>query len=198
VKSSLAILFVALLGLFVGCGPRADNSRITLPAPVESTTLGPGDVLSIEIVGEKELPLEYQVASDGTIDVPYIQRVQVDGLEPQEVAELLRKRFVEQKILSNPSIVVRAKAYNSKLITILGQVAKPGSFPLSPGMTFVQAISQAGGFNAIANRDRINLTRKTKQGAKTVVLSADAITDGRSPDFPLQAGDQIYVNERIF
>jgi polysaccharide export outer membrane protein len=81
---------------------------------------------------------------------------------------------------------------------VLGQVQRPGSFPLTPGMTLVQAISNAGGLNAIANGDRVNLTRKDKQSATTVVLSFDSITDGRSPDIPLQAGDQIYVHERVF
>jgi protein involved in polysaccharide export with SLBB domain len=63
----------------------------------------------------------------------------------------------------------------------------------------VQVISDAGGLNAIANGERVNLTRKDKQRASTtVVLSFDSITEGRSPDIPLQAGDQIYVNERVF
>jgi len=44
----------------------------------------------------------------------------------------------------------------------------------------------------------VNLTRKDKQSASTVVLSFDSITDGSSPDIPLQAGDQIYVHERVF
>jgi hypothetical protein len=42
------------------------------------------------------------------------------------------------------------------------------------------------------------LTRKLKNGAKTVVLSVDSITEGRSPDVPLQAGDVIYISERVF
>jgi polysaccharide biosynthesis/export protein VpsN len=81
---------------------------------------------------------------------------------------------------------------------VLGQVQRPGSFPLTPGMTLVQVVSEAGGFNSIANRDRVTLTRRTKQGSRTVVVSIDAIMDGQAPDIPLQAGDQIYVHERVF
>ena len=54
------------------CGSSQDNSHIKLPPPVESTTLGPGDVFHMRIVGEKDLPEEYQIASDGTVDLPYI------------------------------------------------------------------------------------------------------------------------------
>lgn len=199
--SSLRLLLVAALSLLLaapGCGPRADNSRIKLSAPVESTTIGPGDIFHMEIVGEKDLPKEYQVASDGSVDVPYIHRLEVAGLEPQEIAHRVRERLIEDKILRDPSVVVRVKEYNSKRVTVLGQVQKPGSFPLTPGMTLIQAISLAGGFNSIANRDRINLTRKGKDRSETVQLSVEAITDGRAQDIPLQAGDQIYVHERIF
>jgi polysaccharide export outer membrane protein len=192
----VALCLVAGLGW--GCSSTMDNSKVKLPDPVESTTLGPGDVFHMQIVGEKELPQEYQVASDGTVDLPYIHTVRVAGLEPQQVARLVRDRLVQDKILTDPSIVVTVKEYKSKSITVLGQVQKPGSFPLTPGLTLLQAISQAGGFTSIANKDRVNLTRQGKTGRKTVVLSVDAITEGRSPDLALQAGDSIYVHERVF
>lgn len=181
-----------------GCASNADNSRVKLAAPQESTTLGPGDVFQMQIVGEKELPVEYQVASDGTVDLPYIHTLKVSGLEPQEIARLVRQRLIQEKILTDPSVVVSVKEYRSKVVTVLGSVQKPGSFPLTPGLTLLQAVSQAGGLTSIANKDRVNLTRKGKGGAQTVVISVDAITEGRSPDIPLQAGDSIYVHERVF
>jgi protein involved in polysaccharide export with SLBB domain len=197
-RRSIALLSGLLLQFVLACGPKVDNSQVKLPDPVESTTLGPGDVFTLDMVGEKELPREFQVASDGTVDFPYVHRLKVQGLEPQEVAHAVRERLIEQRILVDPSIIVSVKEYNSKRITVLGQVQRPGSFPLTPGMTLVQAISNAGGLNAIGNGERVNLTRKDKQGTTTAVLSFDSITDGRSPDLPLQAGDQIYVHERVF
>lgn len=186
------------LCLLFACAPRADNSLAKLPAPVESTTVGPGDVVIIEVVGEKELPREYQIDSEGAVAVPYVGSVPVGGLEPQEIARVIRERLIEKRILTDPSVIVRVEEYNSKKVTVLGQVTKAGSFPLTPGMTLLQAISLAGGFNAIANTRSINLTRKTKDGTRTVKLSVDAITDGKFPDVSLQAGDQIYVPERLF
>ncbi|GMV12310.1 MAG: polysaccharide export protein [Polyangiaceae bacterium] len=194
----LLVVFGVQAASLAACTGGQDNSNVKLPAPIESTTLGPGDVFTLQVVGEKELPSEYQIASDGTVDLPYIHSLKVSGLEPQEVARLVRKRLIEEKILNDPSVVVSVKEYNSKRITVLGQVAKPGSFPLTPGLTLIQAISLAGGLTAIANHDRLNLTRQTKSGRTTVVISVDAITDGRSPDLPLQAGDSIYVHERVF
>lgn len=194
-------MWMLLLGLVLGWAVQGCASARPAPvlaAPVESTTVGPGDVIELEIVGEKDLPKEYQVASDGTVDFPYIQRVSVGGLEPQEIQALVREKLIAAQILTQPSVVVKIKAYNSKRVTVLGQVQKPGSFPLSPGLTLIQAISQAGGLNSIADKDDIRLTRKTKEGSRTVTVDVKAISQGTQPDIPLQAGDQIYVPERVF
>jgi polysaccharide export outer membrane protein len=180
------------------CGPKTDNAHVHLTAPVENTTVGPGDVFSVQVVGEKDLPTEYQVASDGTVDFPYVHRTRVDGLEPQEIVALLRARLIKEKILTDPSIVLEVRQYNSKHVTIMGQVQKPGSLPFAQGLTLIQAISMAGGFNAIAKTDQVHLSRHTKTNTETVVLSVDAIIEGRSPDVPLQAGDQIFVHQRVF
>jgi polysaccharide export outer membrane protein len=198
VELAAMLLCAWLPALGSGCGPKVDNSRVKLPQPVESTTLGPGDLFTLEVVGEKDLPKDFQVASDGTVDFPYVHRMEVQGLEPQELARTVRARLIELRILTDPSVIVSVKEYNSKRVTVLGEVKKPGSFALRPGMTLVQAISDAGGLSAIANGDRVNLTRKERGSARTVVLSFDSITSGKSPDLPLQAGDQIFVNERVF
>ena len=200
---ALRVLVFRAIGLFLalsywGCAPHVDNARVALPPPVESSTIGPDDVFRMQIVGEKDLPEEYQVSSDGSVDIPYVHRIQAAGLQPQELANLVRDKLIADQILKDPSVIVTIKEYRSKKITVLGQVQKPGSFPFATGMTLLQAVSVSGGFTSIAKTDRVNLTRKTKSGSKTVVLSVDSITDGRSPDIPLQAGDVIYVSERVF
>lgn len=169
-----------------------------LPPPSESTSVGAGDVFTMQIIGERDLPTEYQIAPDGFVNLPYVHRVHVEGLEPQEISDLIRKRMIEEKILSDPSVLIRVREYSSKHILILGQIARVGSYPFFPGLTLVRAISMAGGFSAIAKKDHVNLTRKTKTGLKTVVISVDSIMEGRSTDIMLQAGDQIYIEERIF
>src|SRR5512133_1993799 len=191
-------LIVMSLVVLLGCGSAIDNSQVKLPPPIESTTVGPDDVFVLRIVGEKDIPEEYQVASDGTVDLPYIHRVPVSGLEPHEIARAVRERLMEAKILRDPSVVVMIKEYRSKKITVLGQVQKPGSFPLTSGLTLLQAVSLSGGFTSIAKTNQVRLTRKLKDGAKTVILSVDSITEGSSPDVPLQAGDVLYISERVF
>jgi polysaccharide export outer membrane protein len=152
----------------------------------------------LQIVGEKDLPQEFQVASDGTADLPFLQRVHVAGLEPQDIARVVREQLVAKKFLVDPVVIVQVREYHSRTVVLLGQVAKPGSFPLTPGLTLVQAISLAGGLTAIADDDKVTLTRKIGNGTKTVRVSVDAIMDGKMQDVPLQAGDRVYVYERLF
>jgi len=152
----------------------------------------------MEVVGEKDLPREYQIASDGSVDLPYLHTVQIAGLEPQEIGRLIRKLLMEKQLLNDPSVVVRVKEYNSRRVTIMGQVAKPGTFPFTSGLTLIQALSQAGGLTGLANIDRVNLTRRSAGGSRTVVISIGTIMEGRSADIPLQSGDRIFVHERMF
>ncbi|MEP7050378.1 MAG: polysaccharide biosynthesis/export family protein [Pseudomonadota bacterium] len=180
------------------CASNSGAPPSNLAAPVERNVLGAGDTFTMEIVGEKDLPHEYQVASDGTVDLPYVHTLHVADLEAQEVARLVREHLIAEKVLTDPSVVVQVKEYASRHITLLGQVAKPGSFPLAPGMSLIQAISQAGGLTAVASSSHVNLTRKTAKGQQTVEVDVGAITEGKASDIPLQAGDQIYVHERLF
>lgn len=191
---SLSVLSVG----FAGCQPSGPQRSPRLSAAVRNTTLGPGDIFRVEIVGEKDLPIEFQVAADGTVAFPYINELDVAGLEPQQLAKKIRERLIEKEILTDPSVVVTVTEYRSKMVTVLGQVQKPGSFNLSPGMTLLQAVSMAGGFTSIAQKNRVNLTRVSEGKAETVIVNMELIYSGNSDDILLQSGDSIYVNERVF
>jgi protein involved in polysaccharide export with SLBB domain len=192
-------LVLGLLGLtLLGCGPRRAPRPVNLPPPSDKTTIGPGDVFFLQIVGEKELPQEFQVASDGSADLPYVHRLEVAGLEPQEIARVVRQLLIDKKILSDPVVIVQVREYRSRSVILLGQVVKPGSFPLTPGLTLLQAVSLAGGLTPIADGDKVTLTRRVGKGTMTVRVSVDAITEGDLQDIPLQAGDRVYVSERLF
>jgi protein involved in polysaccharide export with SLBB domain len=199
VSRGVVLALVCLLTVLgMACGSGAPAQPTNLAPPTERNVLGPGDSFTMEIVGEKDLPREYQVASDGTVDFPYLHTLKVADLEAQELAHLIRDKLIEAKVLTDPSVVVQVREFSSRHVTLLGQVAKPGSYPLLPGMSLIQAISQAGGLTAVASSDHVNLTRKTATGQQTVEVSVGAIQEGKAPDLPLQAGDQIYVHERLF
>src|ERR1700733_12684766 len=162
VLSTLACL--ALLGaLALGCG-RAHPGPPNLPAPTPSTTVGPGDMFEVSVLGEKDLPKEYRVQPDGTVEFPYVDRLIVGGLEPQQIEELIKKALVDKKILVDPQVTLVVKQYNSKKVSVIGQVQKPGSLSWSEGMKLVEAISLSGGFTPLADADHVRITRTVSPG----------------------------------
>jgi protein involved in polysaccharide export with SLBB domain len=196
VSSLLLLLLVA--ALLLGCG-RGHPGPPNLPVPTPSTNVGPGDVFEVSVLGEKDLPKEYRVQPDGSIGFPYIDRIIVAGLEPQQIEELIKTQLVQKKILVDPQVTLVVKQYNSKKVSVIGSVQKPGSLPWTEGMKLVEAISLAGGFTVLADADHVFLTRNVNP-TKTVtaVISVDDITDGKQADIPLQAGDTIKVETRVF
>jgi polysaccharide export outer membrane protein len=160
--------------------------------------MGVGDVFELRIVGEEKLPTTFTIARDGTADLPYLKRMKVEGLEPQEVAELVRAKLMAGQILTDPSVSVSIKEYNSKRVVVLGEVQKPGSLPIEPGMTLLRALSMAGGFNSLANKSKVTLRRKVEGKVRVVVISVEDIMSNAVPDVPLQAGDSVNVEQRVF
>ena len=182
----------------LGC-VRARATLPNLPPPAQSTTVGPGDLFEVSVLGEKDLPKEYRVQPDGTIEFPYLDRLTVAGLEPQQIEDLIKTQLMAKQVLSAPQVTLVVKQYNSKKVSIIGAVQKPGSLPWSEGMKLIDAISLAGGLTSMANGDRVRITRVAGP-SKTVsaTVSIDDISDGKIADVPLQAGDTIKVEQRIF
>jgi protein involved in polysaccharide export with SLBB domain len=189
---------LVLAFLVVACSG-AHHGPPNLPTPTPSTTMGPGDVFEVSVLGEKDIPKEFRIQPDGTVDFPYVDRLQVGGLEPQQIEELIKSQLVEKKILVQPQVTLVVKQYNSKKISVIGAVQKPGSLPWSEGIKLVDAISLSGGFSSLADADHVRITRLVG-GGKTVTatVSVDDITDGKLSDLPLQAGDTIKVDQRVF
>jgi len=190
------LLFFVMLQLACVSAP---VKQPKLPPPIETSSLGPGDVIEVTVYDEPSMSKTFKVAPNGTIDFPLVGTLEIEGKEPQEIAELIKTRLRDGKILKNPSVSVLVKEVNSKKVAVFGQVQKPGQFPMTEGMTVVQAISLAGGFTSLADRDRVTLNRRvSKEKVIRVVFSVAAITEGKMNDILLQSGDTLYVEERAF
>lgn len=182
----------------VGCsGGRPPPPQLP---PIEiSGRVGAGDKLEISVVGEKDLPPEYPIYSDGTIEFPYLAPIKVEGMEPQQIAGVVRAKLIEAKILTNPQVRVAVKQYASRKVNVIGQVQKPGPVIWFEGITLFDAISQAGGFTALADQNHVQLTRRLGTGKLVrVEVSVPAIADGAQNDIPLSPDDKIFVDAKVF
>jgi polysaccharide export outer membrane protein len=113
--------------------------------------------------------------------------------------DVLRKKLIAGKFLADPQMSLIVREYVSKRITIIGQVGKPGEIPWSAGMKLVGALSTVGWFTPMADSNHVILTRAVPPNKSiTAIVSVDAITDGAQADIPLQAGDTVKVDSRVF
>lgn len=194
----LALLLAALCAPNSACDKRGVQVTEVPPPATDDTTLGPGDVFTVRVYGEEELSGSHQVAPDGTIDFPLLGSIPVQGLEPPAVADELKRLLKERDLLRDPHVSVYVEEYVSKRVSVVGAVANPGAFPLEPGMTVVQAISMAGGFSSLADRDGTVVTRRVEGDTVRYRVPVDKVTKGQAKDIEVAAGDIIFVPERLF
>lgn len=175
--------------------------KVQIPEEITAppdTTLGPTDVFDIRVFEEDELSSTFRVASDGTIDFPLLGNIHVAGKTPSEVAEIVERGLHDEQYLKKPQVTVFVKEYNSKKISVFGQVKKPGTFPYQDGMSVVEAISIAGGFTSMSRGNETTVIRVVNGKKKRFMVQVELIGQGKVPNFILQSGDIVFVPERIF
>lgn len=192
-----ARLGVLLLVLFAAACP-STNSVVVRTAerpPQVDMSLGPADVFEVRVYGEAELTSTYRVSPDGSIDFPLIGRVVVKGMTTNQVAEDITARL--KSYIRNPQVNVFVKELNSKKVTIYGQVQHPGTVNYVEAMTIIQAVSQAGGLTAMADRAHTRISRVKDGKAETFVVNLKEVAEGASTCY-LLPGDEIFIPERLF
>jgi polysaccharide export outer membrane protein len=169
-----------------------------LPDVLPDETLGIDDVIDVKVIGEGDISAPYRIGTDGTIDFPYIGRVELGGLRPGQARELLSRKL-QDGFLVSPQVTLMVKEWNSRRISVLGQVNKPGKVDYFPQMTIMDAIAAAGGFTPVAAQNSVTLRRKVKGGdAVSGRFRVGDISEGRAPNVILLPRDVLFVEERIF
>jgi len=197
-NAPVQLLFAFVVALSTAACRTPQATEIPPVVANEDTTLGAGDVFEVRVYGEASLSGTYRVAQDGTVDYPFVGRVEVRGLEPPAVADRLSQGLRSGNYLVNPQVSVMVTEYNSKRITVMGAVREPGNFPLSPGLTAAQAVSLAGGFGPLANRNETVVTRSIDGSPRQFRVPIEEVARGRERDLALRAGDIVFVPERVF
>jgi polysaccharide export outer membrane protein len=186
----------AALGV-VGCAGKPATT--SLPSVATTTSnLGPGDTFEVSVYGEDDLSGKHRVAEDGSINFPLVGRIEVAGRGAAEIAMLIENALRDRKLLREPNVSVFLLEQTSAQVSVVGAVAKPGSYPMTRGLSIIEAISAAGGLTPLASGDNTIVTRKANGALKRFQVPVDAISEGRANDFALEPGDIVFVPERIF
>ena len=106
--------------------------------------LGPEDVIEITVWGNEDLKRVVPVSLEGTITFPMIGEVRAAGKSTQQLEKELARRLGDGYI-KNPQITVTVKEYKSQKVYVMGQVEKPGTYPVTKDNNLLFVLSQAGG-----------------------------------------------------
>ncbi len=124
--------------------------------------VGVGDVLEINVWKEGELSKTVPVRPDGMITLPLIGEVKAVGLTPDQLQLELTSAL--QKVVSEPQVTVMVVSVNSLSFNIMGNVNKPGYYPLVRPITILDAIALSGGFRDFAKEKKIYVLRTGPNG----------------------------------
>lgn len=186
------LIMAASCTLLSSCGG-GKPLDLSVPPPSVQYTIGPADVLKIDVWKEPELSLTVPVRTDGKISLPLINDIYVVGLTPIDLQKELTKQFA--KYIENPTVSVIVQEINSLKIFVVGNVNQPGVLDVKREINVLQAISLAGGFTEWANKRNIKLFRKQGGTEQVIKINYNKIISGEHPELniPLLPGDNIVV-----
>ncbi|TPW20031.1 MAG: polysaccharide export outer membrane protein [Elusimicrobia bacterium] len=162
--------------------------------------ISPADLLEVSVYQEKDLDRKVRVSPDGVITMPLAGTVKVAGLGVVEAEKAVTDRL--KRFFIAPQVSIFIAEYGNKQIYVLGEVSKPGSYPLptEAGLTVIEAITLAGGFSQYAAPDRTRIIRKSGGTSANIPIDISAVTKrgDKSKDLQLEPNDVVYVPESVF
>ena len=135
-------------------------------APERELPLGVGDQITISVFGQPDLSAEVTVGESGAIMVPLIGTLSVLDRSAGELEQLIATRLQEGGYLKNPGVSVQVRQLRSQLVSVMGEVQRPGRYPIQGRMPVLDALASAGGLTPRADRT-ILLLRKPDAGRST-------------------------------
>lgn len=170
------ILCVTLCGSLMGpamassqSGPSATAAQSdpsqTVTRSNSAYVIGSDDVLMVSVWKEPDITRSVTVRSDGKISLPLVGELQAAGRTPAQLEESITAAL--RSYIAEPQVSVMVQEANSQKFNILGQVTKPGSYPLTAGLSIVDAIADAGGLRDFAKKKSIYVMRQDGSGNST-------------------------------
>ena len=124
--------------------------------------IGVGDVLDVNVWKEPELSHPLPVRPDGMITMPLIGELKAVGLTPLQLQDQIANGLA--KVMSEPQVTVMVASVNSMSFNIMGQVNRPGYYPITRPITILDAIALSGGFRDFAKQSKIYVLRTAPDG----------------------------------
>jgi polysaccharide export outer membrane protein len=203
--SGAAILLIAMTGCaqdkFVGRPDLQTVANQSLPPPgredlilqQRSYVVGPQDRLVVDVYGAPDLSRTAQVDAGGDLALPLVGSLAVSGKAPADIAREVEARL-RGRYIRDPKVTVTLDTAN-QVITVDGQVARPGLYPVVGRMTLIRAVASAQGLTQDANSNYVVVFRQVSGVQYAALYDLRAIRNGRYADPEVYANDVVTVGE---
>jgi polysaccharide export outer membrane protein len=149
--------------------------------------VGAGDVLQVKVFGFGDLQSDAEVSAAGSVSLPLIGEFEVAGLDLPAVRKKISSEY--SRFIRTPQVEVSLKSYSASRVSIIGEVAKPGMYPLKrKGQLLTELLSEAGGRTQVAGNRLILLP------AQTVSAPSNEPHDAHTPRIMLASTRQPHVS----
>lgn len=180
-------------------GPAATGDE----AP-NNVTVGAGDQIFITVFGQPDMSAEVTVNDNQQVTLPLLGTLKVGGLSPAAIEKLVAQRLRDGEYLRSPEVSVQVRQVRSQMVSVLGEVQRPGRFALTGKLSVLDALATAGGLTQRADRT-ITLIRRmpsadsSKPGVRQEIQIAldqvvDVVTGGA--DQELRNDDVLFVGQQ--
>jgi len=200
-RPTLGIAFVAWAGL-----ASAQQAATRPVAPVTAAPaaggavasadyrLGAGDQIRVHVFQNPELSLEARVNESGTVNYPLVGQLQLGGLTVTEAEQRIAKALQQGNILKAPQVTINVTTVRGSQVAVLGEVQKPGRFPLETTNVRVSEMLAAAGGVTQNGDERVVVTGTRNGQAFRKEVDIRALFAGQSTDdVTLQPGDTLFV-----
>ncbi len=171
----------------------SDNKGTTGPAAAADPDLviGKGDLLQVSVFGAPDYDYQVRVGNSGVVSLPLIGETTVAGMTIQGAQKMIEKRLADGGYFSTPRVSIFVRDYATESISVLGEVQKPGMYPLLGNSRLLDVISAAGGTTPKAGMTATITHRATPDNPETIHLPLGA-TDAKN-NVQVQPGDTVMV-----
>jgi polysaccharide biosynthesis/export protein len=162
------------------------------PEGYEAEVIAPGDMVAIRVWNAEQMDSRQRVREDGTIGLFFAEDFRVAGLTPTQVSDSLVARL--DGVLVAPRVNVVLDEAAAEMVSVIGEVTRPGRYRVREAPTILAALSQAGGLTEFARKDRLFVLRGGSDPQR-VRIRYDQLTRGEdlSLGFRLRPGDVVIV-----
>ncbi len=160
----------------------------------EDYIIGTEDVLSISVWKEPELSVrELVVRPDGKISLPLVNDIQASGVTPKQLKEQIAAKLKE--FVESPNVNVTVIRVFSHSVSVVGQISKPGQYPLGSPTTVLNIIARAGGITEFAKAKNIRIFRNVNGKIQQFPFNYKNVINGKDlhQNILLKSGDTVSV-----